>query len=67
MCKFWVFLEMFWDKPMTPSMAEILWLQEGVQIPLRTHLVDVEYVNSSSVPPRKMETTLTIISPITEL
>ena len=58
---------MFWDKPMTPSMAKILWLQEGVQIPLRTHLVDVGYANSSGVLPRKMETTMTVVSPITEL
>ena len=34
---------------MTKSKAEILWLQEGVQIPRRTHLVDIACMTSSSV------------------
>ena len=34
---------------MTKSKAEILWLQEGVQVPRRTHLVDVACMASSGI------------------
>ena len=40
---------MCWYKPMTKSKAEILWLQEGVQIPRRTHPVDVACTASSGI------------------
>ena len=40
---------------MTVSKAEILWLQEGVQIPRRTHLVDVACTASSGILTQEVE------------
>ena len=57
---------MLWGKPMTLSMAEILQLQEGVQIPLRTHLVDVACLTSSGTLPRMMKAMMTVFFLVTD-